>query len=66
MLKERNQLQLAGSFAGGRLKKFHLRQRLEQYNSANLDHEQILTLNKFVTGKSDSELSDAADTFSCF
>ena len=66
ILEELDGLRLAGTFADDRLKKFHPRQRLQLDHALNLDHEEILTLNDFLAGDSDSDLSDAPDDLSAF
>ncbi len=64
MLEELNGSRLAGIFAGGRLKKFHLRQRLQLDHVPDQSDEEIPTLEEFLAGDSDSDLSDAPPDFS--
>lgn len=59
MLEELDGLRLASTFAGDRLKKFHPRQRLQLDHAPDLDHEEIPTLDDFLAGDDDSDLSDA-------
>ncbi len=66
IVEELDGSRLAGTFAVDRLKKFHPRQRLQLDHAPNLDHEEILTLNDFLAGDSDSDLSDAPDNLSAF
>ena len=63
MLQELDGSQLSGTFAGDRLKKFHPRQRLQLDHAPNLNNEEIPTLDDFLAGDSDSELSDPPDDF---
>lgn len=63
MLEELDGSRLAGTFAGDRLKKFHPHQQLQLDHAPNLDHEEIPTLDDFLAGDSDSELSDAPDDY---
>ena len=63
MLEELDGSRLAGTFAGDRLNKFHPRQRLHLDHTPNLDLEEILNLEDFLAGDSDSELSDGPDNF---
>ena len=64
MLEELDGSQLAGTFAGDRLKKFHPRQQLLLDHAPDLDNEEIPTLDEFLAGDGDSNLSDAPDNFS--
>ena len=64
ILEELDGSQLAGTFAGDRLKKFHPRQQLQLDHAPNLDHEEIPTLDDFLIGDSDSDLSDVPDNLS--
>ena len=66
MLEELDGLQLAGTFAGDRLKKFHPRQRLQLDHAPDLDDEEIPTLDRFLADNSASDLSDAPDDISDF
>ena len=59
MLEELDRSRRAGNFAGDRLKKFHPCQRLQLDHAPNLNNEEIPTLDDFLAGDSDSELSDA-------
>ena len=59
MLEELDGSRLAGTFAGDRLKKFHPRQRLQLDNAPDLGEEEIPTLDNFLAGDDDSDLSDA-------
>ena len=63
MLEELDGSRLAGTFAGDRLKKFHPRQRLQLDHVPDLEHEEIPTLDDFLAGDDDSDLSDASDKF---
>ncbi len=63
MLEELDGSQLAGTFAGNRLKTFHPRQRLQLDHSPNLKQEEIPTLNDFLTGDDNSDFSDTPDDF---
>ena len=63
MLDELDGSWLAGTFAGDRLKKFHSRQRLRLDHSPDLDDEKIPTLDEFLAGDSDTDLSEAPDNF---
>ncbi len=59
MLEELDGSRLAGIFADDRLKKFYPRQRLQLDHAPDLDHEEISTLDNFLIGDSDSNLSNA-------
>lgn len=63
VLEELDGSRLAGTFAGDRFKKFHPRQRLQLDHAPDLDREEIPTLDNFLAGDSDSDLSDALDDF---
>lgn len=63
MLEELDGSQLADTFAGDRLKKFHPYQRLQPDHIPNLDHKEVLTFDQFLAGDSDSELSDTPDDY---
>ena len=65
MLEELDGSRLADTFAGDRVKKFYLRQRLQLDHAPNLNNEEISTLDDFLAD-SDSELSDAPDDLSAF
>ena len=65
ILEELDGSQLAGIFAGDRLKKFHPCQRLQLDHAPNLNNEEIPTLNDFLAN-SDSEFSDTPDDLSTF
>ena len=64
MLEELDGSQLAGTFAGDRLKKFHPRQRLHLDHAPNLDHEELPNLDEFLLSDGDSDLSDVPDDLS--
>ncbi len=64
MLEELDGSQLAGTFAGDRLKKFYPRQRLQLGHVPDQSDEEIPTLEEFLAGDSDSDLSDAPPDFS--
>ncbi len=59
MLEELDGSQLAGTFAGDTLKKFHPWQRRQLDHVLDQGDEEILTLEEFLAGDSDSNLSDA-------
>ena len=63
MLEELNGSRLAGTFAGDRLKKFHPRQRLHLDHDPDLDLEERPTLDDFLASDSDSDLSEAPNSF---
>ena len=63
MLEELDGSRLAGTFASDRLKKLYPRQRLQQDHVPDLEHEEIPTLDDFLAGDDDSDLSDASDKF---
>ena len=63
ILEELDGSQLADTFAGNRLKKFHLWQQLQLDYTLNLDHEEISTFGDFFAGNNDSNLSDTPDNF---
>ncbi len=65
MLEELDGSRLADTFAGDRVKKFYLCQRLKLDHTPNLDNEEIPTLDDFLAD-SDSELSDAPNDLSAF
>ncbi len=64
ILEELDGSRLAGTFAGDRLKKFHPRQQLQLDHTPNLDHEEIPTLDDFLTSDSESDFSDVPDNLS--
>ena len=59
MLEELDGLRLAGTFAGDRLKKFHPRQRLQQDHVPDLEYKEISTLDNFLAGDDNSDVSNA-------
>ena len=63
MLKELGRSRLVGTFAGDRLKRFHSRQQLHLDHAPELDLEERPTLDDFLVGDSDSDLSDVPDDF---
>ena len=63
MLEELDGSRLASTFAGDRLKRFHSRQQLHLDHAPDLDLEERPTLDNFLVGDSDSNLSDIPDDF---
>ncbi len=63
MLEELDGSRLAGTFAGDRLKRFHFRQKLHLHHTPDLDLVEKPTVDDFLVGDSDSDLSDAPDDF---
>lgn len=55
MLGEYDKLQLAGTFADNRLKKFQLWQQLQLDHVPNLDYKKILDLDNYLAGDSNSK-----------
>ena len=64
MLEELDGSQLAGTFAGDRLKKFHPRQRLHPDHTPDLSFEELPSLDDFLLSDGDSDLSDVPDDLS--
>ena len=58
MLEELDISRLAGTFAGDKLKKFHLQQRLQLDNAPDLGEKKISTLDNFLAGDDNSDLCD--------
>ena len=63
VIEELDKLRLAGTFAGDRLKKFHLRQQLQLDHVPDLDLEEKPPLDKFLADDRDSDLSEVPDDF---
>ena len=63
MLEELDKSRLASTFAGDRLKKFHPRQQLQLDHVPDLDLEERPTVDEFLAGDIDSDLSEAPDDF---
>ncbi len=61
MLEELDGSRLASILSDNRLKKFHLRERLQLDHTTNLDHEEIPTLDDFLANDIDSDLSDTSN-----
>lgn len=64
ILKELDGSRLVDTFAGDRFKELHLRQQLQLDHASNLDHEEIPTLDDFLAGDRNSELSNALNYYS--
>lgn len=64
MLEDLDELQLASIFVCDRLKKVHLRRRLQLDHIPNLEHEIIPTLDDFLDSNDNSDLSDILDNLS--
>lgn len=63
ILEELDRSHLANTFAGDRLKKFHLCQQLQLDYIPNLGHEEVSTLNQFFVGNSNSKLSNTPNNY---
>ena len=63
MLEELDGSRLADTFAGDKLKKFHSWQQLQLDHAPDLNNEEIPTLDKFLAGNSDTDLSEASNNF---
>ncbi len=61
LLEELDGTQLAGTFAGDRLKKFHPRQKLCLGHQPDLDHEIVPNLEDLLASESDDALSELDD-----
>lgn len=64
MLKKLDGSQLANTFAGDRLKKFHPRQRFHLDHAPNLDYKELLNLDKFLLSNNDNDFSDVLNDLS--
>lgn len=56
--------QLAGTFAGDKLKKFYPHQQLQLDYASNLNYEEILTLDNFFLDDNNSDYFDVSDNWS--
>lgn len=64
LLEELDGSRLAGTFAGDRLKKFHLWQRLHLDHASDLDLEDLPNLDGFLLNNGNSNLFDVHDDLS--